>query len=292
MGALIWLASYPKSGNTWMRSFLHNLFRNAHEPVSINELDDFCLGESDAAWYAPRSPRPLAELEPDEIAKLRPVVHGDFTLAFPDSAFVKTHNYLGEWFGVPLHNMDVTAGGIYVLRNPLDVAISLSHHFGETIDEAIAHLADDGAGTPVTGKHVPEVHRSWSTHVASWTAAPNPQLLVLRYEDLLLKPKKYFKKVVQFLGLKPPQERLERAIRNSSFKALKAQEQKTGFKERSDKTDAFFREGRAEQWRDVLTPDQVRRIIADHHVQMARFGYIPDDYKDAVPVPEASRVAS
>ena len=42
----------------------------------------------------------------------------------------------------------------------------------------------------------------------------------------------------------------------------------------------------------MLTPDQVRRIIADHHVQMARFGYIPDDYKDAVPVPEASRVAS
>lgn len=292
MGALIWLASYPKSGNTWMRSFLHNLFRNASAPVSINELDDFCLGESDAAWYAPRSPRPLAELGLDEIARLRPVVHRDFTLAFPDSVFVKTHNYLGEWFGVPLHNMEVTAGGIYVLRNPLDVAISLSHHFGETIDEAIAHLADEGAGTPVTGKHVPEVHRSWSTHVASWTAVPNPQLLVLRYEDLLLKPKKYFKKVAQFLGLKPPQERLERAIRNSSFKALKAQEQKTGFKERSDKADAFFREGRAEQWRDVLTPDQVRRIIADHHAQMARFGYIPDDYKDAVPAPEASRAAS
>ena len=292
MGALIWLASYPKSGNTWMRSFLHNLFRNTAAPVSINDLDDFCLGESAAAWYAPRAPRPLAELELEEIARLRPIVHRDFTRAFPDSVFVKTHNYLGEFFGVPLHNMDVTAGGIYVLRNPLDVAISISHHFGETIDEAIAHLANEGAGTPVTDTHVPEVHRSWSTHVASWTAVPNPQLLVLRYEDLLLKPRKHFKKVAQFLGLKPSPERLERAIRNSSFKALKAQEQKAGFKERSDKAAAFFREGRAEQWRDVLTPDQVRRIIADHHVQMARFGYIPSDYKDAVPAPDESRAAS
>ena len=275
-----------------MRSFLHNLFRNTAAPVSINDLDDFCLGESAAAWYAPRAPRPLAELELEEIARLRPIVHRDFTRAFPDSVFVKTHNYLGEFFGVPLHNMDVTAGGIYVLRNPLDVAISISHHFGETIDEAIAHLANEGAGTPVTDTHVPEVHRSWSTHVASWTAVPNPQLLVLRYEDLLLKPRKHFKKVAQFLGLKPSPERLERAIRNSSFKALKAQEQKAGFKERSDKAAAFFREGRAEQWRDVLTPDQVRRIIADHHVQMARFGYIPADYKDAVPAPDESRAAS
>ena len=45
MGALIWLASYPKSGNTWMRSFLHNLFRNSMEPVDINDITDFCIGD-------------------------------------------------------------------------------------------------------------------------------------------------------------------------------------------------------------------------------------------------------
>lgn len=290
MGALIWLASYPKSGNTWMRSFLHNLFRNKPEPVDINELGDFCIGESAAQWYVRRAGRPLSELSDQEIAELRPTVHKDFTTVFPDSVFVKTHNYLGDWGGVPLHTMEVTAGGIYVLRNPLDVAISVSHHFGETIEEAIAHLANDEQLTGGTDKHVVEVHRSWSTHVKSWTQHPSPQLLVMRYEDMLYKPRKHFKQVANFLGLKPSPERLERAIRNSSFKALKELEQQKGFRERSKKAESFFREGRAEQWREVLTPDQVRRIIADHHEQMERFGYIPDDYRDAVPVKESSTV--
>lgn len=283
MGALIWLASYPKSGNTWMRSFLHNLFRNTPEPVDINEIADFCLGESAAQWYAHRADRPLKEMSPEEIAQLRPQVHRDFTMAFPDSVFVKTHNYLGEWCGVPLQTMEVTAGGIYVLRNPLDVVISVSHHFGETIDQAIEHLADDQYMVGDNETHVLEVHRSWSTHVRSWTGQPSPQLLVVRYEDLLLKPRKYFKQVANFLGLKPSPERLERAIRHSSFKALKALEQRKGFRERPKNAESFFREGRAEQWRDILSPEQVRRIIADHHEQMTRFNYIPDDYKDAVP---------
>lgn len=278
MGALIWLASYPKSGNTWVRSFLHNLLTNSPTPVNINELDDFCLGESAAAWYVARTGRKVTDMSFEEIMKMRPLVQKDFTMAFPDSVFVKTHNYLGEWHGHPLHNMDVTAGGIYVVRNPLDVAISMTHHFGLGQDEAIARMADHGSITGLTESHVPEFHSSWSGHVASWTGHPNPQLLVLRYEDLLEKPKKHFKLVANFLGLQPKPERLERAIRNSSFKAMKAQEEKAGFKERSNFAKAFFREGKKDQWREKLTPDQIRQIISDHREQMERFGYVPKDY--------------
>lgn len=278
MGALIWLASYPKSGNTWMRSFLHNLLRGGATPVDINRMTDFCLGESDANWYAPRASKPVDELTPEELAALRPIVHRDFTGAFPDSVFVKTHNFLGESFGHPIHNMDVTAGGIYILRNPLDVALSLTHHFGLTIDAAIEMMADEEMVTGGNDGHVLEYLSSWSLHVSSWTQHPNPQLLAVRYEDLLAKPRKHFKQVARFLGLKPPAERLERAIRFSSFKALKAQEQKEGFREKSKSADAFFREGKAEQWREKLTDTQVRKIISDHRVQMERFGYIPKDY--------------
>ena len=278
MGGIIWLASYPKSGNTWMRSFLHNLLRNTQKPVDINDIDNFCLGESSAGWYARHITKPLGEMELADIARLRPKVHRDFTQAFPDSVFVKTHSFLGEWHGVPLHTMDVTAGGIYVLRNPLDVVISMTHHFGLTIDEAIIRMGNEGAVTELGDTHVPEFHSSWSGHVKSWTATPNPRLYVVRYEDLLQKPQKYFKQVVSFLGLKPPRDRLERAIRNSSFKALKAQEEEIGFKEKSKYAQAFFREGRTEQWREKLTPEQIRAIIDRHHAQMERFGYIPKDY--------------
>lgn len=280
MGGIIWLASYPKSGNTWLRSFLYNLLRNTPAPANINELDQFCLGESSAQWYARHLQTPVESASPEVVMKIRPFAHADMTQAFPDSVFVKTHNFLGEWHGMPMHNMDVTAGGIYVVRNPLDVVLSMTHHFGLTLDEAIERLGNKGAATSSGGGHVPEFHSSWSAHVKSWTQHPNPQLLVLRYEDMLAKPRRAFKSVTKFLGLKPSTERLERAIRHSSFKALKAQEEKAGFKERSEHAKAFFRSGKAEQWREELTPDQVRLIIDQHKEQMERFGYIPEDYKD------------
>lgn len=284
MGALIWLASYPKSGNTWMRSFLHNLFRNASQPVNINEIDDFCLGTSVGSWYKRYVAKPVDELTADEIAQYRMQVQRDFMTVFPDSVFVKTHNYLGEAHGVPLHNMEATAGAIYIVRNPLDVVLSMMPHFGLTLDEAIDLLANEGGGSIQTSTHVPEHYGSWSTNVRTWTRSPSPGLLVMRYEDMLDKPKKSFKTVTSFLGLKPSPERLERAIRFSSFKVLKAQEEKAGFKERPDVSKAFFREGKRDQWREKLTPEQVRRIISVHHEQMDRFGYIPEDYRDAVPL--------
>ncbi len=279
MGAIIWLASYPKSGNTWMRSFLHNLLMNAQEPVAINKLTTFCLGESGGAPYAARAKKPYDQISSEEVARLRPLVHRDFTTASPDSVFVKTHNFLGSWLDYPLHNMEVTAGGIYILRNPLDVVLSVRHHYAVPIDEAIVQMATVGAGTKTGNGHVPEIHSSWSHHVESWTGHPNPSLLILRYEDMLADSQAAFKKATQFLGLQPPSERLDRAILFSSFKALKAQEEAEGFKERPRNAQAaFFREGRADQWRDELTPDQVRQIISDHREQMERFNYIPADY--------------
>ncbi|MBD3668281.1 MAG: sulfotransferase domain-containing protein, partial [Kangiella sp.] len=142
MGGIIWLASYPKSGNTWMRSFLHNLLRNSQQPVDINELDHFCIGESSSAQYRKYLKESVDTVDHEVLAKLRPKVQRDYTTYFPDSVFVKTHNFLGKWHGVDLHNMDVTAGGIYVLRNPLDVVLSMTHHFGEDIDGAIARMAN------------------------------------------------------------------------------------------------------------------------------------------------------
>ena len=279
MGALIWLASYPKSGNTWMRTFLHNLLTNAQEPVQINKLTQFSVGESSIRPYEYLFKKPVEDMTPEEIAKLRPLVHRELTKVSPDSVFVKTHNYMGTWYDQPLHNMDVTAGAIYILRNPLDVVLSVQNHFALSLDEAIERLSQVGVGTQTGDGHVPEVHSSWSHHVASWTAHPNPQMLVLRYEDLLEAPQVHFGRTAQFLGLTPPRERLDRAIRFSSFKVLKEQEEAGGFSERPNgSTAAFFREGRSEQWREKLSPDQVRRIISDHRTQMERFNYIPADY--------------
>jgi hypothetical protein len=277
MGAIIWLASYPKSGNTWTRAFLHNLLINPKEPADINALNRFCLGEDKAQYYTQFESRPLTELTFKEVMALRPKVHQLLTEAFPDSVFVKTHNFLGEIEGVPLVTMEHTAGAIYIVRNPLDVVISYSHHYGVDIDTAIEQMNNPLMGTPTTEMVVRQVYGTWSMNVQSWTQVPMPSLHVMRYEDMYSQPFQTFATVARFLGLNPPRERLQKAIDNSSFKALQRQERQHGFIERSANS-RFFREGRPGQWRKALSEEQIARIVEAHREQMARFDYIPQGF--------------
>jgi hypothetical protein len=175
--------------------------------------------------------------------------------------------------------MDVTAGAIYIVRNPLDVTLSFADHYGLDIDGAIARMADETSVTGISPKHAPAVITSWSKHVESWTGQPNPQLHVMRYEDMLAKPVKTFGKLCKFLGLDVPHPRLMKAIKFSSFKTLQKLEADKGFTERSDFSEKFFRKGEAEQWRKELTAEQVQRICELHETQMRRFGYLPREYE-------------
>ncbi|MGB1086936.1 MAG: sulfotransferase domain-containing protein, partial [Alphaproteobacteria bacterium] len=281
MGALIWLASYPKSGNTWTRAYLNNLLRNPDQPAGINELDWFTLGESSSRWFQDLIDKPITEYSKAEIAELRPKAQEELTKASQDSVFVKTHNILGLWYDHPLHNMDITVAAIYIVRNPLDVCISMTSHYGMTLDQALFRLAQGAAVTGLSDANVPEVHGDWSSHVKSWTQ-PHPQMLVLRYEDMKHKPFPTFNTMARFLGLKPPKERVRKAIKFSSFKELKKQEQKEEFKERSEHAEVFFREGKSGQWKDTLSEDQIARLLEDHHEQMARFNYLPTDWEERI----------
>ena len=281
MGKILWLASYPKSGNTWLRVFLHNLFRDPDEPYDINKLNEFCSADYAAIWYQQHLRKPAEEMTEQEVAALRPKVHEALTRVHPDTVFVKTHNALVESHGTEMVTMSQTAGAIYVVRNPLDVAISYGHHAGLDIDTAIEALNLAGHMTPNEANHVYQVYGSWSEHVKSWTGVAHPALHVMRYEDMLERPMDTFGAVAAFLGLRPTRERLQRAIQNSSFDELRKQEAKHGFEERSEKTTGFFREGRAGQWRETLTPAQIERIAGAHQEQMRRFGYWPPKTEQA-----------
>ena len=286
MGKLIWIASYPKSGNTWIRAFLHNLLMNPDEPVPLDQLTRFCHQDSDAQWfqaildgktetvarYERAGGRSTAELSKEEVARLRPLSHALMTRSHRDSVFVKTHNALVVDRGTPTVTMEHTAGAIYVVRNPLDVAVSLADHFGIPLDEAVTHLASN-METQNTDVMVYERRGNWSLHVDSWTKASHPGLHVIRYEDLKADQENTFGALCRFLGLAPPPERLKKAIAFSTFEQLSRQEAAEGFSERSAAQERFFRKGEAGGWRAVLTPAQAARLAARHGAQMARFGY-------------------
>jgi hypothetical protein len=275
MGKIVWLASYPKSGNTWMRTFMHNLMRNPKEAYDINKITDLSTGDSVISWYQPLLVKPWQEWTAQEIADVRWQAQRNIVASQPDNIFVKTHNAMVEYLGKPLIHMDWTAAAIYIVRNPLDVCISLADHYGVTIDEAIRIMANKGTVTQGSERVIYEIHTSWSNHTMSWTQQPHPGLHVVRYEDMLHRPASAFRNVCNFLRLTPPKERLENAIQLSSFDSLKKQEANKGFRERSQKSESFFRVGKSGQWREVLSQEQVDRVIENHKEQMQRFRYWP-----------------
>jgi hypothetical protein len=277
MGNLFWIASYPKSGNTWMRVFIENYLQNLPRPLDINQLFKLSTAEAKADRFAKflDKGRHTTSLSNEEICAIRPLVQADMARQASGTIFVKTHNFLGEFGGYPLHNSSVTSGAIYLVRNPLDVAVSMANYFAYPIDTAIDYMAEEMTGTPNEKENVPQILSSWSTHVQSWTQNPEDSIRVVRYEDMLDNPLKVFRKVVSFLGQKRDPARLKKAISFSSFEQMKKQETTRGFVEKHEDAKAFFRRGRKNQWRQKLTDEQVSRIVETQHDQMKRFNYLP-----------------
>ena len=275
MGNIVWLASYPKSGNTWVRAFLANLLADGPTPVPLDELPRYCEDEAQPELFTEVAGRPSAALDVSEIAALRPQAQALIAARAQGTRLVKTHNYAGTFDGHPTHNMNVTAGAVYIVRNPLDVAVSMTHHFGIPLDAAIDRLADEQVATANDTLFVTQFLSSWSLHVKSWADLASERILVVRYEDLLAKPAKPFTRMARLLGLGQDRARIDRAVRHASFRSLAAMERKTGFAEARDSATPFFRQGRTNQWRARLSRDQVQRVVAAHREQMVRFRYLP-----------------
>jgi hypothetical protein len=267
LGQLVWLASYPKSGNTWVRAFLHNYIVNAATPHSINSLVDFSVAECAAAFFGPNA----AGLSTQEVQRLRPAVHEQLTRLHDDLVFVKTHNAHLAMHGIPLCTPAYTAGAVYIVRDPRDVALSYAAFARKNVDEIIGFMESKGASNAPDGVQVFELLGSWSEHALSWVAAP--KRLLVRYEDLLTEPARYFARIIKFLGTGAlDTARLERAIDFSSFGTLAAQEASAGYRAGGGAKN-FFRTGKSGQWRERLTAAQVKRIETAHGAVMQKFGY-------------------
>ena len=287
---IIWLASYPKSGNTWTRAFLANYLAGQPQPVNINDLPNFTFGEHQRQYFEHLSGKPLADLAQEEINDLRPEVQRYVARLTPETIFVKTHSAVTELNGVPTILGEVTQGAVYIIRNPLDVALSYSDHLGVDLDEAIGAMGNSDNQLATTDNFVFQVLGSWSDHVLSWTAQQRTLIRVLRYEDMLRKTEATFGDLVRALKMPVDKARLRRAIEFSSFRTLRAMEDRLGFVERSLKSEKFFRKGRVGEWRTELSSDQVARIVDDHREMMTRFGYVDrrGNPVDGGPMPKAT----
>ena len=277
MANIIWLASYPKSGNVWLQAFLHNLICNSRQAPSPETIGGFCTPESAHLHFMTADSRPLGAWTREETAGRRAGAHKAITELRSDNVFASTRAALATSGGAPTITMEHTAAAIYLVRNPLDVAVSLAAQGDRSIDEAILRLETEYESEN-SDQFAYEYQGSWSTNVLSWTQQRHAGLHLLRYEDMLSVPEQAFGPLASFLGFDTSPERLARAIRFSSFADLAEEEDKSTFTSSSGGARRVLRVGKSDQWREVLSADQVRRVVDRHDKQMERFGYIPNDY--------------
>lgn len=275
---IVWLASYPKSGNTWFRLFLTALLNNGE--LNINEIKTNGIFSS-REIFERFTDLDSTYLYEEEAKKMQGLVFNEMAdFNSSDHLFVKVHDaYTFDGDGAPVVPDTCTRCAIYFIRNPLDIVGSMASHIDGSYDDVIKMLNDEHAhlnpqknDLNIADQLIIPLH-DWSRHVKSWTDHPPFPVMVLRYEDMLSDTYNVFRKAVDFIGLKAESSQIEHAISVSSFKQLQQAETETGFRERV-KTNKFFRQGKAGGWKTELNEIQVQEIVNRHREMMVHYDYL------------------
>ncbi len=290
MTRTIWLASYPKSGNTWFRMLVANLSAT-DKPVDINDLPE---RGGIASARGPFDHLTLIDsglLTHDEIDGLRPRVYEELASGAQDDEydtpedappvrFVKVHDAYtltasGEALLAGKRGAD---GAIVIVRDPRDVAPSVANHHRCSVNEAISFINDFTASySGTTHRQNGQLRQklpSWSAHVASWLDQTDIPVHLIRYEDMRADTIGTFRRALDFAGRSARDEDVRRAVRYADFTELRRQEQDKGFAESPHRPGGlFFRRGEIGAWRDELTTEQATRLEMIHAPMMRRLGY-------------------
>ena len=281
---IVWLASYPKSGNTWLRAVLTNYLSEDGGPASINALLGGGEEAIDRRFFDQFLGMASTNLTEAEVERHLP----QFRAWLAQQSF-HPPNPPGGPLLLRTHDAYRLAGAaarfppigkaVYLVRNPLDVAVSWAHHNSVPINRAIAGMNRVRSKLHMRGGvlgRLPEARDTWSGNLSSWAEQADIPVHVARYEDLLAGPYAGFAAIVRFIGLGEDPARLRQALEHSRFSRLQAQEAEFGFAEKPPTAQSFFRAGRAGSWRTTLSPEQVRALVDKHGELMARFGYLQE----------------
>ncbi len=298
MPGFTWLASYPKSGNTWFRMVTANLYAEDNEPVDINDLPE---RGGIASARAPFDNILLLEsgiLTHEECDRMRPMLYQ--AMAQEDEAdfddpmqkaededridsktrLIKCHD---AWTYTDrneplLGGANAANSAILIVRDPRDVAPSLANHLGSDIDSAIAFMGKNASPFCGSLNSQPNQLRQqmlgWSGHATSWLDQRDIPVHLIRYEQLKADPVGTIHGALSFAGRTHSMDDVANAVELASFERLQAQEAASKFRE-APKGRTFFRRGESGAWRDELTPEQIAQVERDHAVMMKRMGYEP-----------------
>ena len=283
----VWLASYPKSGNTMVRSLLaayffsndgmfnFDLIKNIKQFPNIKLFENFGVDINDD----------------DEIIKNYIKVQGTFRDKFTVQ-FLKTHSYLFNFYNkYSFTDLNNSIGAIYIVRDPRNVVTSYAKFANISVEDATNQMINKiYIGGDINSKNIVDHTKVWTGNWAqnfnSWKSFKHQErYLLIKYEDLIEDTEKYFLKILEFIHkldnskLKINDDKFQNVIKTVSFKNMQNLERKIGFSEskidnKSGKKIPFFNLGPKNDWKKILD-NKVRNIIENKFKkEMIELGYL------------------
>ena len=287
---IFWIASFPKSGNTLIRSLLTSLFFTDDGILDLKLLRNIPYLEdtSNLEFIKKINEEDYKNLNyPNILSNYWEKIQSKQNLNLKeDFIFIKTHHALVKILKNDFTNKENTRGIIYVVRDPRDVVLSMSNHYKITVDESIDKLFDenfclvwqDTDNLYENRKKPLSVISSWEKHFLSWNkyVFDCPKLLI-KFEDLVYDKRNTIKKIIDFFiknynfNFSNLDKKIENMISFSDFNHLKKTEQKVGFDEAVN--DNFFNKGTKDQWLDKLSDEQIFRIEKAYYNLLKQLNY-------------------
>lgn len=277
MSGFYWIASYPKSGNTWLRLALRHLIDPDRAPDAASN-SGFAPNAGQRSDFEEALDVESGDLTPAEIETLRPVALRAAAARAARPLYRKVHDaWTRTADGVPLFPPEATLGALYIVRDPRDVAVSWAHFAAVGLDQTVTALCNPSvvlrAQPDRPALNFPQRLLCWSGHVRSWLDAPGRPCCLLRYEDMLADPAAALRRAAAYAGIPHDDAGILRAVAATRFDALREHEARHGFDGGQPRGVSFFRSGRAGGWRAALTAQQAARIYSFHQEMMERLGY-------------------
>jgi hypothetical protein len=266
-----WLASYPKSGNTWVRAFIEYY---QYGEVDINHMDAI-YGDERIYYFQAVTAQPYHTLDLYQWALIRPAALNMYLTMHlkKDKLILKTHNAYAAVGEVPLFPPLISGPSVYLVRDPVDVIPSFARHTGSSVNDMLMMMQDSRhafVAKPEKGTIIGFLS-SWTNHVMAWSEAPDT--IVIKYEDLKANPEYWFTEILKQFGFEINKTKVLEAIEATSLEKLQEQERIVGFSE-AGKNDVFF--GGTQK---KLTNKQISKVVDAFGDVMRKFGYLDEEAK-------------
>ena len=277
---IVWCASYPKSGNTWVKAIIASLLYSEDGIFNfemLKKIGQFAVKKQFKDYIEDYSN--LKKISEHWI-KAQEKINSDGKLRI-----FKTHSGNYNFFGSNFTNKENTVGVIYIVRDPRNMIASIANHYQHSIKESVDFLLDERKLLFVTNsnnpnyeseKNVVNLLGSWKDHYNSWKISSN--IIIIRYEDLIVDTKNQIIKLIEFLkkfgDFDINKKKIDNIIKTTSFDVLKRKEEKDGFIEAVSKKIKFFNLGPKNNWKNTIDEKLIYKIEKKFNKEMKELNYL------------------